>query len=200
LQAFVDDVKELEAYVKSELNCKSVRFTTTLAEYVTPKALPNRKALGTRLNKKARDVIKVRRVLWFFFVFFSLLSYESNVYSSSFVHNEYYAFFITSIFVTQAMQNMDKAQFAELQSTGALTSTTTIHSFVVLFHSPSTLLCTTIQAVQNMDEAQFTELQSTGALTLCGEQISMADVDIEYELRSGTYSNRHVILHTLFSC
>ncbi|ETO37045.1 isoleucyl-tRNA synthetase, cytoplasmic [Reticulomyxa filosa] len=52
---FLEDVNELTEYVKAELNCKDVKFSNELADFITLTAEPNHKELGSVFKEKNRD-------------------------------------------------------------------------------------------------------------------------------------------------
>jgi len=54
-QSFLDSLKDLTEYIQGELNVFEVKFTTAEDEYVSFKVEPNRKVLGQRLGKEAKE-------------------------------------------------------------------------------------------------------------------------------------------------
>lgn len=62
-QAYLNDVRSLETYLKEEMNVRNVEFSSEVDKFILLKAEPNRKSLGTRLGKKAGEVGKAIQAL-----------------------------------------------------------------------------------------------------------------------------------------
>lgn len=55
-QAYLDDIKQLENYIKDELNCKTIKTTSEIKDFVRLTCSPNPSTLGKRLKQKFRAV------------------------------------------------------------------------------------------------------------------------------------------------
>jgi hypothetical protein len=55
---FLDDVRALSQYVGTELNVRSVEFSSEVDKFILLKAAPNRKALGARFGKTSAEFAK----------------------------------------------------------------------------------------------------------------------------------------------
>ncbi|ETO23277.1 isoleucyl-tRNA synthetase, partial [Reticulomyxa filosa] len=53
---FLEDIKGLSEYVKSELNCKDVKFSNELTDYITLTAEPVHKELGSAFKEKKQEI------------------------------------------------------------------------------------------------------------------------------------------------
>eukprot|EP01080_Neovahlkampfia_damariscottae_P009091 gene9091-1186_t len=57
-EEYLDDLKNVESYIKEELNCKELKLTSKFEGFITLSSTSNHKELGARLKKKAGAVGK----------------------------------------------------------------------------------------------------------------------------------------------
>jgi len=56
--AYLDDIRSLATYVRDELNVRTVEVSSEVDKFIRLKALPNRRALGTRFGKRSAAFAK----------------------------------------------------------------------------------------------------------------------------------------------